>query len=182
MRYFDLMTKEYHAIMFNFKSNDDILDDSFRDFLIYNAVLDKEKGIGTTQLFIDEDEKTNIKTILGFYTLRCSSLIIGSKDNDKLGEPALEIAEFAVHKDYERTGIGTIMMENIIATSIELNNTIIGVKHLVLCSVIDAINFYKTKFKFKEIDGCEIIPKELRNVDCLSMSVRVPIIQHTESL
>jgi ribosomal protein S18 acetylase RimI-like enzyme len=175
MRYFELVSKEYGSISFDFKSNDDDgFKDSFRDYLIQNAIIDQEKGIGTTHLFIDENDSTGEKKILGFYTLRCSSLIISSEGNNKIGEPALEIYELAVHKDYERTGIGSILMKNIFANAINLNKTLIGIKHVVLCSIEDAVKFYEDKFGFKPIASYEQVPREFSNLDCLSMSVRLP--------
>jgi N-acetylglutamate synthase-like GNAT family acetyltransferase len=174
MRYFDLMSNEYSPLAFDFRSDDRIDKDYFKDFLVYNAIIDKQQGFGTTHLFIDEDEKTGKKKILGYYTLRCSSLIISSEGNKKIGEPALEIAEFAVQNELKRTGIGSIMMHNIFAAAMDLNKEMLGIKHLVLCSVKDAESFYREKFEFKPIACDELIPSELRNIDCISMSVRLP--------
>lgn len=37
--------------------------------------------------------------------------------SEKIGEPALELVEFVLHKDYRGQGIGTDMMKNIMATA-----------------------------------------------------------------
>ncbi len=174
MRYFDVFSEEYFPLAFNFKSVDDENSDFFNNFLVQNALIDQRQGYGTTHIFLEVDEKdSKNKRILGFFTLRCSSLIIRSEGFRKIGEPALEIAVFAVHKDYRGMGIGTVMMQEIFAQAIKLKEKHIGIKYLVLCSVKESMGFYE-KFEFKQITGNELIPNEIRNLECIPMSVRLP--------
>ncbi len=55
------------------KNEDDL--DYFKNYLIFNGLLDSKQGIAKTQLYILEDD-TGHKKILGFYSIRCSSLIM----------------------------------------------------------------------------------------------------------
>ena len=57
---------------------------------------------------VHDDIKSNSKAIVGFITLRTSSLI--SENGDKTtGHSAIEIAKIAINKPYERQGYGTIL-------------------------------------------------------------------------
>ena len=88
---------------------------------------------------------------------------------EKQGEPAVEIYELAVHKDYQKQGIGTDIIKTIFAQVYELSEKYLGIKHIVVCAKPTAINFYK-KFNFKEID--KLVPRTYDNKNCVAMSVR----------
>ena len=143
--------------------------DYFQDYLAYNALLDCKQGLGKTFLFIEEENED--KKIIGFYTLKASSLIINDMySKEKQGEPAVEIYELAVHKDYQKQGIGTDIIKTIFAQVYELSEKYLGIKHIVVCAKPTAINFYK-KFNFKEID--KLVPRTYDNKNCVAMSVRL---------
>lgn len=149
--------------------------DYFKDYLFTRAWIDNEQGIAKTIVYIEETEANGKieKKLLGFYAIRCSSLIIGSLDGgEKVGEPALEIVELAVHKNYRSQGIGTEMMKDIFATANKLKNDFLGIKHLVVCAKGAAKTYYEG-FNFKEIPGYQKIPRSYDNQSCVGMSVRL---------
>ena len=64
-------------------------NDYFKSYLMYNGLLDSEQGMAKTKLYIEEDDNGH-KKILGFYSIRCSSLIMDSGEgSEKMGEPAV---------------------------------------------------------------------------------------------
>lgn len=172
--YIEQMHKKHIRLIRNFRAtdiNDSLGSDYFNNYLTYNGLLDNQQGIGKTFLYIRDTGKEQI--LLGFYTLRCSSLIVDdTENNEKLGEPAIEIFELAVHKDYQRQGIGSTLMKNIFYTAHTMNTEYLGVKHLIVCAKRSAIPFY-TKFKFKELSDEKKIPRSIDNQACVGMSVKI---------
>ncbi|EKS4345273.1 GNAT family N-acetyltransferase [Clostridium botulinum] len=165
-RYFDVVNKEYYPAMFDFRCKNNF----FSIYLKSTALYDRESNLGTTHLFLEEDENNKgKKRVIGFYTLKNTSLVFKEDDeNTRLGYPAIEISQFATHEDLERTGIGTIMINNIIATTHELTN-ISAIKYIVLCSVDDSIEFYE-KMEFEFLDDKKMfIPRENLNKNCRAM-------------
>ncbi len=162
------MDTSLYPLVFNFRTvQEDNKIDYFQNYLRYNALMDNQEGVAKTHLLIDTVNQKDI--ILGFYTIRSSSLIKGqTENNERLGEPALEIMELAVSKDYQHKGIGTILMKDIIAKAYKLNSDILGIKHIVVCSKNSAISFYKN-FGFDIIPYS--IPRNIDNQDCIAMSV-----------
>lgn len=170
-RIIEPFSKEHFPLLSDFYVNDKNGYDYFRDYLVYNGLLDNQQGIAKSFVYVETTE--NGKKILGFYAIRSSSLILGTTDGgEKLGEPALEIVELAVHKDYRGYGIGKTMMQNIFATAYQLNSEFLGIKHLVVCAKETAMTYYE-QFKFKQIPGYQNIPRSSDNEGCIGMSVRL---------
>lgn len=147
--------------------------DYFKSYLMYNGLLDSIQGLAKTLLYILEDDNGN-KQVLGFYSIRCSSLIMDGENGEKMGEPALEIVELAVHKDHRHEGIGTFMMQSIIATAYKLKEDYLGLKHLVVCAKGTAKTYYE-KFHFAELPGYKYIPRNIDNQECIGMSLSLNI-------
>lgn len=139
----------------------------FQDYLKYSALMDIKQGNGTTQVFFDDEKKK----IMGFYTLKCNSLIVQS-DNAKIkiGYPALEIYELAIDKDYQKHGVGTLLIKDIIAKAYNLQQTILGIRYIVVCAKSCAVGFYE-KNGFQKIN--DIVPRTEDNKDCIPMSLHI---------
>ncbi|MCH5209798.1 MAG: GNAT family N-acetyltransferase [Oscillospiraceae bacterium] len=169
-RFIEPFSENIFHLVKDFSASEDSDDDYFKRYLFFNGLIDNEQGVAKTYVYLEEcgDDKK----ILGFYSIRCSSLIIGSSDNgERIGEPALEIVELAVHKDYQRNGIGTEMMKKIFSTAYTLKEHYLGVKHLVVCAKDSAKTYYE-KFGFRVIPGYQNIPRSYDNQACIGMSVR----------
>ncbi|MEG0021067.1 MAG: hypothetical protein RR728_11000, partial [Oscillospiraceae bacterium] len=85
----------------------------------YYALDDLNTGMGVTYLLIDEDNQT----LMGFFSIKTTAFIkksYGHEGEIDLGFPALEIAELAVHKDYERQHIGSDILDIVFELTDEL--------------------------------------------------------------
>lgn len=173
--YQEIMSSDYAEIARNFKVNPKHCDNPghYESFIRQDCFTDHKQGMGVTHVFVDEDEETGEKLIAGYITLRCSSLIMESGENYKLGYPALEIAELAVDQNYERIGLGTDMVKFAINEAIELNTSIIGIQYVILCADIAAVDFYNKKLGFTSIGRYKEIPREHRNSTCEPMMLKI---------
>lgn len=159
------LVKEFTAIENN------AVDDYFHQYLCFNGLLDNQDGTAKTYIYVERDGEH--EKILGFYSIRCSSLIVNNGDNgERIGEPALEILELAVHKDYQGQGIGSDMIKTIFSTAYELKNKFLGIRHIVVCAKSTAKSYYE-RFGFEELPTYRKIPRSSGNQDCIGMSVRL---------
>lgn len=146
-------------------------NEHYEQFIRYCALQDNIEGKSTTQLFIQEDEKSKAKRILGFVSLRATSLC-QEDGNCVLGSPAIEISELAVSKDYERHGVGRLLFSYAISVASHLNEEFVGVKHIVLCSDEKAQGFYR-KMNCEDLREYFQLPREGWNKDCAPMALRL---------
>lgn len=140
-------------------------------YLGQNALLDMKQGLGVTYLYIYHDDETKKDQIMGYISLRMSSLIKDMGETKKFGYPALEISELAVDKRYKRQHIGTDMVLDAINIANELND-ISSVKYLILCADPEAESFYKN-IGLEKIRNIEEIPREHGNVECTPMYLKL---------
>lgn len=174
--YQDLMSLEYVDAARNFTVNPDHCDNPYHyeSFIRQDCFTDQKQGMGVTHVFIDENDTTGEKLIAGYITLRCNSLIMESGESYKLGYPALEIAELAVDKNYERQGLGTDMVKFTISEAIELNETKVGIQYIILCADVAAVKFYSNEeLGFKPLRQMQQIPREHRNSNCEPMMLKI---------
>ncbi len=135
----------------------------YNEFIRYQAIADQSAGLGTTYLYVEHDDETDVNCIMGYITLRASAFIKDMGESKKFGYPALEIAELAVDKKYVGKHIGTDMVMDAINIANELNEDI-SIKYVVLCSDPRAEQFYK-KLEFKKMrDTWEEVPREHANI------------------
>lgn len=165
------MTIEHIPLVYDFNVIDEEGIDYFKNYLMTQALQDQKDGYANVQVLVREEDNGQ-KKLLGFYAIRCSSLIIDNMDNgERLGEPAIEILELAVHKDFQRQGIGSNLMKDIFNKAKVLNDEHIGVRHLLVCAKSTAVPFYEI-FKMKKLIIGKI-PRNFDNQDCIGMSVRL---------
>lgn len=146
-------------------------DDYFHQYLFFNGLIDNQDGTAKTYIYVERNGEH--EKILGFYSIRCSSLIVNNGDNGgRIGEPALEILELAVHKDYQGQGIGSDMIKTIFSTAYKLKNEFLGIRHIVVCAKSTAKSYYE-RFGFQALPNYRKIPRSFDNQDCIGMSVRL---------
>lgn len=143
----------------------------YNEYLRQNALLDMEQGLGVTYLFVEQNDETKEKHIMGYISLRMSSLIKDMGETKKFGFPALEISELAVDKKYAGLHIGTDMVLDAINIANELND-ISSIKYLILCADPESENFYK-KIDFMKLRSMEEIPREHCNMTCTPMYLKL---------
>lgn len=170
------MSSEYVEITRNFHVNSEHCEnpEHYETYIRQDCFTDHKQGMGVTHVFIDEDESTGSRTIVGYITLRMSSLIMDSGDGYRLGYPALEIAELAVDERYEGQGIGTDMVMFAINEAVEMNKEKVGVQYVILCADPAAVGFYSSdKLKFQNIRLLQEVPREHRNSTCVPMMLKI---------
>jgi ribosomal protein S18 acetylase RimI-like enzyme len=136
--------------------------------------------LGTTYIFVNEKDGT--KDIMGFITLRASSLILDIGETNKMGYPALEISELAVDERYEKNGVGSDLVKFAINLSYDLNKQI-GIQYVVLCADPMAVGFYENpELKFEKIPThCgKSLPRENWNKNCTPMIKKLMHEQHVD--
>ncbi len=138
----------------------------FENYLKFNALNDVTDGMGTTYLFLKDDN------LRGYVTLRASSLI-KKIEGVNYGYPAIEISVLAVDKQHEGNGVGTDMLDFVFVITQEIKASI-GIQYVLLCAEPMAVEFYKkSKFNFQELRDIEDIPREYENVNSIAMYVKL---------
>jgi len=171
--YRELMTAQHAGIARSFKVNPEHCDnpEHYETYITQDCFADYIQGMGVTHAFVSENEETGDKVIAGYITLRASSLTM-DMDDYKAGYPALEISELAVDSNFEGSGLGTDMVKTAIAEAMDLNDTIIGFRYVVLCADSAAVGFY-SKLGFTKIPSYQEIPREHRNKNCVPMMLKI---------
>lgn len=142
----------------------------YENYIRLIALSDKAAGNGLTYVVLDEDDSN--KKICGFITLRTSSVIKQYEDRTE-GEAALEITELAVDRNYERQGIGKLLLSLAVNIASEINAQFASVKCISLCADPYAVPFYE-RFGFSKLEDYGDVPREGWNTDCIPMVLRFP--------
>ncbi|MGI2295961.1 GNAT family N-acetyltransferase [Paenibacillus sp. GXUN7292] len=136
------------------------------------AYAEQFRGLSSTTLILHRG------IVIGFYTARCTQIEIQMDERTGLDMdydkyvPAVEITFLAVDTNYQREGLGTLILSNIIGECIELTKWV-AVKYLFLWSVPESIDFYERNH-FVETDI-----GETRNQ--IAMRLSIPYFQTLEN-
>ena len=141
--------------------------DYYDSYIRFIAVADMKSGMGFTHAVIDNETKR----LAGFITLRASSLFYKDEKGETRGNPALEILELAVDGDYERNGIGKLLLDIAIYIGEQMRSAFVGVKYILACADPCAVGFYE-KHGFKPIEELYEIPRDGTNNNCTPMYYR----------
>lgn len=119
----------------------------YTQYLKRGALDDYALGLYVTHVYVKKDEADNPIEIIGYVTLRTSSLTIRERKNQLGAFPALEIYMLAVDAKYERQGYGSILIQYTLAVAGQLRENHAGVQYIVVCADQNAVPFYaKNKF------------------------------------
>ncbi len=140
----------------------------FKEYLLYRAIPDGLSGRATTHILLD----SNKENIIGFFSLKATTLITDQANSRITGEPALEIYNLAVSKDHILQGIGTTLVFGAIHIAQYINKNHIGIKYIVLTSVPEAVDFYK-KCKFVKMEDYYTLPTDNENNSCIPMIMKL---------
>lgn len=167
------MTGDHYGAASRFTVNAESCDNPvhYESYIKQSAITDNKLGLGTTYIFCNSKED-DAYDIMGFVTIKASSLVKEMGQDEKMGYPALEISELAVDERYERQGIGRDMVDFIIGLAGTLNSEYLGIQYLLLCADPKSVGFYK-KLGFQKISNMEAIPRELWNQTCVPMSIKL---------
>ena len=172
-RRIELFQTGYYDLAFDFSVNPESCEnpDHFQQFLLYNALSDMKTGMGVTYVMLEsKGERQDI--IIGFVTLKSTSLVLRDEDHSLNGLPAVEISELAVRDHYEQQGIGKALIGYALYVVFELRRRI-GVQYMLVCSEPKAVGFYK-KQHFIEARTNYTVPHEIWNKSCVPMYMKLP--------
>lgn len=166
-------TPEFVGLAFNFEVNPSSCGNPgyFSEYIRFCALQDNQSGKSTTHILLDRKEEN----IVGFVSLKATTLLTEIDVDDKkiwTGEPALEISELAVHKNFERQGVGSALIDLSIAFATKENETTLGIRHLVLAADPQAVSFYQHK-GFSLLRDYFLIPMDGTNSNCVSMFMQL---------
>lgn len=138
---------------------------NLNDYIQGEAFQHNKNHDGNTFLLFKND--TDI--IIGYYTLRASSIKL---ENDYW--PVIEISRLAIHQDYQRKGIGRVVILTLINQKIIKVSKLIGVKGILVFADIDAVGFYEDKIGFAKLDKeiIDIIDDGYRD-ECMAMIAKI---------
>lgn len=142
----------------------------YESYLKQSALSDLKSGQGVTYVLTEDCN------ILGYVTIKASSLIFNDGESHRKGNPAIEISELAVNMNYKRQQIGYELVEAAILIGQNLSSGVLGIKYLVLCADPCAVEFYeKPRLGLKRLDQISDIPREEWNMSCVPMSKKIVI-------
>lgn len=168
-----LYSSEYNKLTTGFKCGKPIFD----EYLCEQALEEMSSGDGVTYIILDEDENV----LIAYYTISTSTVHfvdmydyedeeIPEEKKRKHYSPisSVIINMFAVNSKYqdciyEGEIVSDLIIQAIIGRIYNMSTSIIGAKMIILCSVPDAVDFYKRN-NFKEL------PPELTLFDHIDLS------------
>lgn len=139
----------------------------FTDYLLYNALIDAQKGLSVTFVLVKHDENDEPVSIMGYVALKTSARL-QKEENGFRGEPAVEISELAVSRDCKGRGIGAALLNHAVYCCKEIKKWA-GVRYLLVYAEKNAENFYKHTLKFLNVNSVYEIPHETWNASCIPM-------------
>lgn len=133
-------------------SNFDCGDEDLNDFIQNDAESQMKSKINISYVCI-----YNCVPV-GFVTLSSDSIKINPKDRKRIGIgypafPALKIGRLAVHKDYKRRDMGTLVLLWVVGKALNLCEEI-GIRFISVDSYEEAQSFYK-KNNFVKLEESE---------------------------
>lgn len=164
---FELISKENVGLAWYFSVNPSSCKNPgfYADYLKYIAIADKNAGKALTHLLIDKDNER----IMGYVSLRASSIISNDENNVQVGKPAVEVYVLAVDKEYERRGVGRALIDLALSEAYILHNQHVGVRCVTLAADPKAEMFYRHMEFIPINEMWEKMPKESWSADCLPM-------------
>jgi|GEM_PF-3269314 len=144
----DLTIKPLDKLPFDFVQGFSCGNSLINDYLKthYCALRDHQLGIASTSVVLYENKA------VAFFTASCTQVEIPEDESKQLGlhnlyVPAIEVKFLAVAQDYQRRGIGTILLRLIVSEAYKLS-AMFACRYIFLWSVPDerALKLYKDHF------------------------------------
>lgn len=166
-----IMNSDYSGLAWKFHVSPDSCENPghYEQYIRLVAVDDRNTGMGTTHILVDEDAQE----LIGYITLRATSLVSENERGNKIVHPSLEIAELAVSQKYAGKGFGTILVQLAILIADDLREELVGVRYVVLCADPKAVAFYE-KLKFVKVSDIYDVLRDGSNDNCEAMFIELP--------
>ena len=157
---FSCVEKQSALQIFNSKTRKRILRHSkeMDSFLKTKAYDEQKEGLSTTHLFIDNETQK----LIAYISLCNDSIKLDLSERDNMGYsyttvPALKIARLAVATDYQRHGIGKLLINFAIYVAIEICK-MSGLAFLTLDCYEHRLSYYETMGFIKNVIQSIILP------------------------
>lgn len=175
MSCFELMSGDHMELAWQFRVSSFSCEnpDYYREYLAFSSTSDHNIGMGVTHVLVERNENNEAIAILGYVTLRMTSFTSQSEDGKKACHPSLEIAELAVNEKYERTGIGSDLVNYAIYTADWIRKKYVALKYICLCADPMAVGFYQ-KNRFQKLEDYYEMPYDGANNNCIPMYLMLP--------
>ena len=149
--------------------------EAFTQHLHIDAIMEQASGLSQTRVCTDG------RIVIAYYTAKCTKIRVDAVEMREIGAkenavPAIEIPMLAVDRRYLRQGVGSEMIEEILAQTNMISHYT-GCRYLFLRAVKEPwlLEWYK-RYSFKEI------PFEVRDEYTQPMSYKLPTVRElTES-
>lgn len=145
----------------------------YENYIRFVALSERKFGQSVTHVCIDKEKNQ----LLGYVSIRVTSLISKDANGTLVVHPSLEISELAVSDSCERMGIGTMLVDVALAISDEIRNNFAGIRYVVVCADPQAVGFYK-KLGFGEIRELFETPRDGFNDNCTPMYIQLPELEN----
>lgn len=131
--------------------------EALNQFLINRAKIEEAQRLSKTKIAKNEHDE-----VVGFYTISPAAI---AKQNLASSEgrgiayeeiPAIRIGRLAVHKNYQKSGVGKAILKDALARCLNISNQLGGRVILVDAKDDQSASFY-TKFGFKPIKNHPLI-------------------------
>lgn len=166
--YFETLNEKHDLSEF------DCGDEDLNDFLKNDALSQQNEKLNVTKLVMCEGK------IIGFSTLLTDTILL-RKINDKeirlkIKEKlriektnkeisAVKIGRLAIDKKYSRKGLGSHILDNILANLKEISKNRIGFRFIIVEGYAKALNFYIVKNGFESLEKDK---EKVENIDFIS--------------
>ena len=165
------MSSEYVGLAWKFHVSPVSCDNHeyYEQYLRLCALADRKSGTALTHILVDD----GAQRIVGYISLRATSLVGDGAADKKTVHPALEIAELAVDEDYERNGYGSDLVNIALDYALEMRSKYMGIKYVMLCADPKAVGFYEKLYFGKVGDLYEAL-HDGWNDHCEPMYIQLP--------
>ena len=169
--YITPFTSEYIGLADNFKVNPKFCggNNYFERYIKDGALEEQNRGECVTHVFLKIDDNNQAQDIIGYITLRASSLNIRGHKADFGAFPAIEIMAIAINSNYEKQGFGRMLLNYTINVADKLRRNYTGIEYVITCADGNAVGFYsKCNFNkcidYYKIPNRQKMKKFMRNV------------------
>lgn len=149
-------------------------DDDLNDFLKNDALKQQKAKLNITKLIICDGK------IIGFASLLTDTIMMKKIRDDKVKEdiieklnintkiktlPAIKIGRLAIDKKFTKKGLGTHILDNILANLKDISENNIGFRFIIIEGYAKAVNFYVLKNGFINLKKDD---EKIKNIDFIS--------------
>ena len=141
------------------RNNFDCIEQTLNLFLKLYAFQQQKQGFCSTYVCVDQNDRNDLKTILGYYTVSANSIEANSFDyfsKRKLpykNVPTIKIGRLARDTHKSSKGFGEYLLAMALNQCLDLASNHVGIWAVEVDLINEAIKPFYEKFSFHEIPG-----------------------------